>query len=153
MKQKRPLGLKIIVAYKIVLFLLLSITSLILLLALENYSRLVAFSQSYILESKISLIEILVEKIITQQPKTIRYSGIVAGVYAAVTAIETIGLWYQKVWAEILVLVLVGSSIPLEIYELLKGVTVLKLVVITVNIAIFLYLLQSVLFKARAHKS
>ena len=55
MKRKRPLGLKIIVTYKAALFLLLSLTSVILLLALENHSRLIAFSESYILESKLSL--------------------------------------------------------------------------------------------------
>ena len=153
MKRKRPLGLKIIVAYKAALFLLLSLTSLILLLALNNHDRLVAFSESYILESKVSLIEAFVEKMLTQQPNTIRYSGIVAGVYAVVTAVEAVGLWYQKVWAEILVLLLVGSSIPLEIYELVKGVTLLKLVVFMVNVAIFLYLLRFVLQNTRSHKS
>ena len=153
MKRKRPLGLKIIVAYKAALFLLLSLTSLILLLALNNHDRLVAFSESYILESKVSLIEAFVEKMLTQQPNTIRYSGIVAGVYAVVTAVEAIGLWYQKVWAEILVLLLVGSSIPLEIYELVKGVTLLKLVVFIVNVAIFIYLLRFVLQNTRSHKS
>ena len=153
MKRKRPLGLKIIVAYKAALFLLLSLTSLILLLALKNHARLIAFSESYILESKVSLIEASVEKMLTQQPNTIRYSGIVAGVYAVVTAVEAVGLWYQKVWAEILVLLLVGSSIPLEIYELVKGVTLLKSAVFIVNVAIFLYLLQFVLQNTRSHKS
>ena len=153
MKRKRPLGLKIIVAYKAALFLLLSLTSLILLLALNNHDRLVAFSESYILESKVSLIEAFVEKMLTQQPNTIRYSGIVAGVYAVVTAVEAVGLWYQKVWAEILVLLLVGSSIPLEIYELVKGVTLLKLVVFIVNVAIFLYLLRFLFQNTRSHKS
>ena len=152
MKRKRPVGLKIIVTYKAALFLLLSLTSIVLLLALNNHSRLIAFSESYILESKLSLIEGFVEKVLTQKPDTIRYSGIVAGVYALVTAVEAIGLWYQKVWAEVLVLILVGSSIPLEIYELFKGITLLKSVVFIVNVAIFLYLLQFVIQNTRSHK-
>ncbi|MGL4881953.1 MAG: DUF2127 domain-containing protein [Waterburya sp.] len=152
MKRKRPIGLKIIVAYKAALFLLLTLTASILLLVSDNHSRLIAFSESYLLESKLSLIETFVEKILTQRPKTIQYSGIVAGIYALVTAVETIGLWYQKVWAEILVLILVGSSIPLEIYELLKSFTLLKLMVFIANVAIFLYLLRFVLQTVRSHK-
>ena len=117
MNRKRPIGLKIIVTYKVALCLLLSLTSIVLLLALNNHSRLVAFSESYLLEGKLNFVEAFVEaaigKLFTQKPNAIRYSGIVAGVYALVTAIEAIGLWYQKVWAEILVLVLVGASIPL----------------------------------------
>ena len=49
MKRKRPIGLKIIVTYKAALFLLLSLTSVVLLLALKNHSRLIAFSESYLL--------------------------------------------------------------------------------------------------------
>lgn len=130
MNRKRPIGLKIIVTYKVALCLLLSLTSVVLLLALQNHSRLVAFSESYLLEGKRDFIEAFVEtaiaKLFTQKLDAISYSGIVAGVYALVTAVEAIGLWYQQVWAEILVLVLVGASIPLEIYELIKGVTSLK---------------------------
>ena len=152
MKRKRPIGLKIIVTYKAALFLLLSLTSVVLLLALKNHSRLIAFSKSYILESKLSLIEGFVEKVLTQKPETIRYSGIVAGVYALVTAVEAIGLWYRQVWAEVLVLILVGTSIPLEIHELIKGVTLLKSVVFVVNIAIFVYILKFVIHNFRFHK-
>ena len=156
MKRKRPIGLKIIVAYKAVLFLLLILTAVVLLLALNNHSRLIAFSQSYILESKLSLIEEFVEAVINkffaQQPNTIRNSAILAGVYALVTAVEIIGLWYQKVWAEFLVLILIGLSIPLEIYELTKGITLLKLAVFMVNLAVFLYLLRFILQKNRVHK-
>ena len=152
MKRKRPIGLKIIVTYKAALFLLFSLTSVVLLLALKNHSRLIAFSESYILESKLSLIEGFVEKVLTQQPNTIRYSGILAGVYALITAVEAIGLWYQKVWAEVLVLILVGASIPLEIYELIKGITFLKSVVFVINVAIFIYLLRFVIHNFRSDK-
>jgi uncharacterized membrane protein (DUF2068 family) len=152
MKRKRPIGLKIIVAYKAALCLLLTLTAIILLLALNNHSRLIAFSESYLQEGKLSLIETFVEKILTQRPKTIEYGGIVAGVYALITAVETIGLWYQQVWAEILVSILVGSSIPLEIYELLKSFSLLKLMVFIANVAIFLYLLRFVFQHLRSHK-
>ncbi|KAM3115056.1 DUF2127 domain-containing protein [Phormidesmis sp. 146-33] len=53
------------------------------------------------------------------------------------TAIEAVGLWFEKRWAHILVLLLVGISIPLEIYELIQGISPLKLIVFVINIAVF----------------
>ena len=127
----------------------MSFTSVVLLLTLKNHSRLISFSESYLLEGKLDFIEAFVEaaiaKLFTQKPNAIQYSKIVAGVYALVTAVEAIGLWYQQVWAKVLVLILVGASIPLEIYELIKGVTLLKLAVFIVNVAIFWYLFRFVL--------
>jgi uncharacterized membrane protein (DUF2068 family) len=51
-------------------------------------------------------------------------------------------LWYQKSWARLLVLGLVGISIPPEIFELIKKITIPKFLVILVNVAVFWYLLQ-----------
>lgn len=152
MKRKRPLGLKIIVSYKVALSLLLALTALVLLLALENHSRLIAFSENFILEGQSAPIEGMVEKFLTQQPKTLQYSGLVTGIYALVTAVEAIGLWYEKVWAGALVLILVGMSIPLEIYELIRRITLLKLGVFLVNVAIFCYLLAFLRRPTSSHR-
>lgn len=141
MKRKRPLALKIIVSYKVALSLLLALTALVLLLALENHSRLIAFAENFVLEGQSAPIKAIVEKFLSQQPKTLKYSGLVAGIYALVTAAEAIGLWYEQVWAGALVLILVGISIPWEIFELIHRFTLLKLVVFLVNVAIFGYLL------------
>jgi uncharacterized membrane protein (DUF2068 family) len=142
MKRKRLLGLKIIVTYKTALALLLALTASILLLALENHSRLIAFSENFILDGTSAPIEAMVENFLLQQPQTLKYSGLVAGIYALVTTVEAIGLWYEKVWGGALVLILVGMSIPPEIYELIHRFTTLKLGIFLVNIAIFGYLLR-----------
>ncbi len=81
----------------------------------------------------------------TIDPSKLKLGGIVAGVYSLVTTIEAIGLWYQKSWAMLLVLVLVGISIPPEIFELLKGVNILKLIIFSINIGMFGYLLGDVI--------
>ena len=75
-------------------------------------------------------------------PKTLLLSGIATGLYAILTVLEAVGLWYEKARATILVLLLVGISIPPEIYELVQGVTVLKLAVFLANIAVLWYLLH-----------
>jgi len=141
-KNKRSPGLIAIVIYKGFVALLLAATAIVLLLALNFHQSLVGFSESYILEGKIQIIEWLLEKIINAKQKTLQFSGIALGVYAAVTAVEAIGLWYRQAWATVLVLVLVGVSIPPEIFELTKSITLLKLTVFLINIFVFGYLLR-----------
>ena len=142
MKIQRPPGLIAIVLYKSFVASLLSVTSIALLLTLKNHQSLEDFSKSYLLESKIKIVEFLLDKVLSIKPKTLLFSGLAAGLYAALTAVEAVGLWYEKGWATILVLVLVGISILPEIYELFQGITILKLVVFVANVAMLWYLLH-----------
>lgn len=142
MKRQRPPGLIAIVVYKTFVASLLTVTSIALLFAMKNHQLLEDFSDSYLLESKVKIVEFLLDKILILKPKTLLFSGLAAGLYAALTAFEAVGLWYEQGWATILVLVLVGISIPPEIFELVQGVTVLKLGVFIANIAVFWYLLH-----------
>ncbi|MCL1466056.1 DUF2127 domain-containing protein [Argonema galeatum] len=139
---KRSRALVAIVIYKAVTALLLAVTSIALILTFKDYENLSDFSQSYVLAGKIEAIKWLLEKILNFPPKTLKFSSLVAGSYSVVTAIEAIGLWYEKTWAKILVLVLVGISIPAEIFELIRGISLLKLVVFIINAAVFWYLLR-----------
>ncbi|OBQ01425.1 hypothetical protein BMF77_01821 [Dolichospermum sp. UHCC 0315A] len=142
MNKKRPPGLVAIVIYKGFVALLLAATSLVLLLALKNHEALIMLSQSYVLEGKLEIIEWLLEKVINIKSSTLKFSGMAAGIYALVTAIESVGLWYEKTWAKILVIGLVGISILPEIFELIQGLTVLKMLVFIVNIAVLWYLFR-----------
>ncbi|HEY6775618.1 MAG TPA: DUF2127 domain-containing protein [Thermoleophilaceae bacterium] len=67
--------------------------------------------------------------------------GLVLAAYAVLEAVEAVGLWMQKRWAEYLTLIATAALLPLEIYELTKGVTVLKLTALVVNVAVVVYLL------------
>jgi uncharacterized membrane protein (DUF2068 family) len=60
--------------------------------------------------------------------------------YAAVFAIEGIGLWMQKRWAEWLTTIITASLIPLEVWELFHRPHVGKAVVLVANVAIVAYL-------------
>jgi uncharacterized membrane protein (DUF2068 family) len=142
--KKRPPGLVAIVLYKLFVGSLLSVTAVALLLALKNYPELQEFAESYQLESKHRLIDWVLDKILNLSPRTLEFSGIGAGLYAAVTFVEAVGLWHEKIWAEILVVVLVATSIPLEIYELIQGFSLIKIIVLGVNIAILIYLIKMV---------
>ncbi len=141
--KKRPIVLIAIVFYKLFVASLLMATAIALLLAMKNYEGLQDFADNYELEGKTGIIEWVLDKILNLNSRTLQFSGIGAMVYSIVTAIEGLGLWYQKRWAHILVLVLVGISIPPEIYELVKGFSVLKSIVFIVNVAVFWYLIRT----------
>jgi uncharacterized membrane protein (DUF2068 family) len=114
-----------------------------LLLAVKNYQLLDSLSDDYVLEGKSRLIDWLLEKILNLNPKTLLFSGVGSAIYAVVTAVEAIGLWYQQRWAHILVLWLVGISIPPEVYELVRGISIVKVSVFIVNVGVFTYLLRN----------
>lgn len=139
---KRPSGLVAIVVYKLFVAFCLSIAAIALSLALKNYSQLVEFSQAYLLRGKIELLKFILERILALKPSTLHFSIIATGVYAVISIIEAVGLWYEKAWATILVTALVGVTIPAEIFELFRSLSLLKLVIFLVNVFVFVYLLR-----------
>jgi uncharacterized membrane protein (DUF2068 family) len=66
--------------------------------------------------------------------------GAVAFVYAALFLLEGVGLWTLKRWGEWLTVIITGSLLPFEIYELCRHPSWAKLAVLIVNAAIVWYL-------------
>jgi len=60
--------------------------------------------------------------------------------FAALEAVEMVGLWIGKRWAEYLTFVATVLLLPLEVVELASGVSALKLVTLIINLAIAAYL-------------
>ncbi len=129
--------------YKAFVAALLTVTAIAIFLALRNFEGLQDFAESHELAGKSRIIRWLLEKVLNFDPKTLQFSAIGTAIYASLTAIEAVGLWFEKRWAHILVLVLVGISIPPEIYELIQGISPLKLIVFAINIAVFWYLFRT----------
>jgi uncharacterized membrane protein (DUF2068 family) len=72
-------------------------------------------------------------------------------VYAVLLAIEGTGLCLRKLWAEYLTIGITSSLLPLEFYELYQELTLTRVVVTLVNIAIVVYLIAR--FVGRRHES
>jgi uncharacterized membrane protein (DUF2068 family) len=62
--------------------------------------------------------------------------------YAALLAVEGIGLWMEKRWAEYLTVIATASFIPLEIYELVERLTVTRVLLLAFNIGVVIYLIM-----------
>ena len=69
--------------------------------------------------------------------------------YAAVFAVEGVGLWMQKRWAEWLTCIITASLIPLEIWEFFNRPNLGKAAVVAANAAIVAYLVWHVRSKGR----
>ena len=64
--------------------------------------------------------------------------------YAAVFAIEGIGLWMEKRWAEWLTTIITASLIPLEAWEIFYRPTIGKVLILLANVAVVGYLVWHV---------
>ena len=70
----------------------------------------------------------------------LRLLAAAALLYSALRFVEAYGLWRRRAWAEWLAIVSGGIYLPLELYELIERVTVVKAAVFLVNAGIVAYL-------------
>jgi uncharacterized membrane protein (DUF2068 family) len=70
--------------------------------------------------------------------------GIGAFLYAILFAVEGVGLWFEKQWAEYLTVIATGSLLPLELYELYRRSTYSRGLTLLLNLAVLIYLIRVV---------
>lgn len=74
---------------------------------------------------------------------TLFWIGVGVCVYAGLQIAEAVGLWLVKRWGEYLAVIATSIFLPVEIYELLERVTVLRLGALLINIAAIVWLVWS----------
>ena len=90
------------------------------------------------------LIHGAIAKLFSVTPKQLQAIGAGTFCYAALFLTEGVGLLLRKRWAEYFTVITTGALIPLEIYELVKRLTAIKVAVLIVNMAIVLYLIRRI---------
>jgi uncharacterized membrane protein (DUF2068 family) len=85
----------------------------------------------------------LLQKVVDARPTTLTWIVVGLIAYGAVEAVEGIGLWLLKRWGEYFAFIATGIFLPLEVYELLHHVSVLKIVTFLINLALVGYLVYS----------
>jgi len=75
--------------------------------------------------------------------RNLELTGVVLAAYAVLEAIEAVGLWRGRRWAEYLTFVATALLLPLEIYEIARKPTALKAVTFAINLAIAVYLIAA----------
>lgn len=90
------------------------------------------------------------QKLFDLEPGTIKVLLALALAYAVVEWTEACGLWREKRWAEYLTVVATTGFLPLEIHELIKRITVVRVLALVINIALIIWLvLNKHLFRMR----
>ena len=142
--RARSTGLVVIGIYKLFEGLLLIVAGLGALKLIHRDVGGVVFHWVQILrlDPDNHYIHKLLIKAFNVSPKQLKELSAGTFIYAALRLLEGIGLVLRKVWAEYLVVIATGIFIPLEIYELVRRFTALRLGLLVANIAIVLYLVS-----------
>ncbi|MGC2477136.1 MAG: DUF2127 domain-containing protein [Candidatus Sulfotelmatobacter sp.] len=77
-------------------------------------------------------------------PDQIKKLGLVGLIYAALFLVEGTGLWMQKRWGEWTTVVITGTLVPVEAYEIYGHASVMKVLVLMLNIAVVGYLIYRI---------
>jgi len=86
----------------------------------------------------------LLTKLQLVHTKELKELSALGGGYAALFLTEGTGLLFQKRWAEWLTIVATSSLMPIEVYELAKEFTAVRLLALLVNAAVVVYLIYLV---------
>ncbi len=87
-------------------------------------------------------VNLALEKAAHVSPAQVKKLGLGIFLYAVLFLTEGTGLWLRKRWGEWLTVVITASLVPVEIYEIHRHFGYAKIVVLTLNAAIVLYLIH-----------
>jgi uncharacterized membrane protein (DUF2068 family) len=86
-------------------------------------------------------VDLALEKAARVSPEHIKKLGLGSFLYAGLFLAEGTGLWLQKRWAEWLTVIITSSFVPVELYEIYRHSSYVKMVVLALNLAIVVYLI------------
>jgi uncharacterized membrane protein (DUF2068 family) len=95
---------------------------------------------------------IFLDAVVDITDKQLLFMAFSALIYSIVRFAEAIGLWFQQRWAELLGLLTGGMYLPIEIVEVMRGITWPKVTVLTVNTFVVAYLAYVLLRSKGRHK-
>ena len=77
-------------------------------------------------------------------PGQVKQLGVGSFLYAGLFLAEGTGLWLRKRWGEWLTIIITGSLVPVEIFEIHRHPSAIKVLVLVINIAVVAYLLYRI---------
>jgi uncharacterized membrane protein (DUF2068 family) len=84
------------------------------------------------------------------RPEQIKELGLGSLLYAALFLAEGTGLWLEKRWGEWLTVIITSSLVPVEIYEIYRHPSAVRVAVLVVNLGIVGYLIYRIRRKGAA---
>jgi len=144
----------LIAAYKVVqalLFIAIGVGALRLLHKdLEDVLTTLIDHLRFNPESK--LVNVILESAANVNDHMLRRISEVFFIYAALSLVEGIGLYLERVWAEYVTLIITASFLPLELFEVVRRLTWIRAGLLVINTLVLLYLLKVVIERAKERR-
>jgi len=129
--------------FQAALFILLGIGALRLL-----HKDLMEVAEHFILAMRFNpeghFVNLILVKLAMIDPHRLKQISAAIFAVAALDAIEGTGLVLEKAWAEFVTLILTASFLPWEVFEIVRHVTWVRIVLTVINFAVVVYLLAYV---------
>jgi uncharacterized membrane protein (DUF2068 family) len=135
-------GLRLIALFKFTKVLLLIVVGLgaLQLLDPDVTIRAQHWTDAVVTSSDRRFVQHLVADVLGLSPGRLEVLAVGAFLYAALFATEGIGLWLGRRWAEYLTAVATGSFVPIELFEVLQRLSLLRVGALVLNVAVAAYL-------------
>lgn len=102
--------------------------------------RLTDWLMHFSLSTGQELVDRVVDLLSTLTSRRATALGIAAIAYGLLFAVEGIGLWKARRWAEYLAVVTTSLLIPFEIYQITRGLTAVRVSALVINVLAVIYL-------------
>lgn len=147
---KKTFGLRLIAIMKLVsAALLLTLAfGIFHMLGRDIGAQLAHYVRWLHLETENKFITNLISKASGVSPTQLRRAGTVTFIYAVLYIVEGAGLFLGKHWAEYLTVIVTGTLIPVEIYEIILKLNLTRISILVLNLIIVGYLI----YRLRAGK-
>ena len=141
--RSRDVLIRLIGLFKLVKALLLIAVGIGALSLRHNHDgAIAAWIHAMVFDPHGRLFHEAVEKISGLDTRQLADIAIGSLLYAAVFIVEGVGLLLRRGWAEVLTVIVTTSFIPLEVYELIKHESWMKVGVVVMNALIVAYLVR-----------
>ncbi len=90
------------------------------------------------------LVDLAMAKASSVRPDQIKKLGLGSFLYAALFFAEGTGLWLEKRWGEWLTVIITSSLVPVEICEIHRHTSAVKVAVLVINLGIVGYLIYHI---------
>lgn len=140
--RHRDRGLLVLSIFKMIkaLLLVLSGAGLLSLLGARAAAIVHEWLEEITVQQGQHIIQHALSLLSVATPRQITLVGIASVGYGLLFATEGIGLWLERRWAEYLTIAATGSLVPVELYELARRVSVIRVLALAVNLAAVAYL-------------
>lgn len=149
----RPIGITLIAALKLAQSAALGalgfgVRHLAMPGVLDDFA---AWVTHYSLASDQRLVAGTLEWMASIGPRQLRHLGAAALLYAGLLAIEGVGLFAQRRWAEYMTVIITASFVPFELFEVIRHVTIGRTLTFVVNVLVVAYLVRFLRRNGQAH--